>query len=223
MTTARAKALKPVSKTGYYHCSCQCIKSTYLTGTNIYTGASFHHRSDWILSRLENLSELFFFSVKAHYIDLHQYDIVLSARPTEARVASDRDIAMRWLMVCPPKKALNKQGQIDTNLRAYQKVITPLLEDADKIQVYRERLTSLSWFMRFLNEYIARKANIEDRQSGSFWASRYKSRVLESEVALQQCITLKPYTLTDESFFEDFRHALFESQSEADNPTSIAI
>ncbi|MFT6123421.1 MAG: hypothetical protein ACJASG_001955 [Oleiphilaceae bacterium] len=35
--------------------------------------------------------------------------------------------------------------------------------------VYRKRLSSLSWFMTCLNEPIVRAANKEDKYTGHFW------------------------------------------------------
>ncbi len=40
---------------------------------------------------------------------------------------------------------------------------------ADK---YRKRLMSISWFMKMLNENIARQANLEDKVTGSFYDLR---------------------------------------------------
>ena len=37
------------------------------------------------------------------------------------------------------------------------------------VNEYRERLSSISWFMRMLNEDIARRANKEDNCTGRFW------------------------------------------------------
>jgi len=37
------------------------------------------------------------------------------------------------------------------------------------IGTYQKRLRDLSWFMKCLDEYVARKANAEDNVTGRFW------------------------------------------------------
>ena len=54
--------------------------------------------------------------------------------------------------------------------------------------VYRKRLMDISWFMKLLNEYIARAANTEDKVTGHFWQSRFKSQALLDEKALLTCM-----------------------------------
>jgi hypothetical protein len=56
------------------------------------------------------------------------------------------------------------------------------------IEQYRNRWGDLGWFMKCLNEPIARKANKEDGCTGYFWESRYKSQALLSEEALLTCM-----------------------------------
>jgi hypothetical protein len=69
------------------------------------------------------------------------------------------------------------------------------LTDAAWVAKARERLHSLSWFMKCLKEPLARLANRQDKTRGFFFEGRFKSvAILDEESLLATCayIDLNP-------------------------------
>jgi hypothetical protein len=59
---------------------------------------------------------------------------------------------------------------------------------SDTVNIWRAKLRSISWFMRCLNQPIARQANLDDKCTGKFWESRFTSQALKTEEALLSCM-----------------------------------
>jgi len=92
------------------------------------------------------------------------------------------DTAARW-------SGFNKGPLLVQNYRSGDE-LKPFERAAvsDMVKVWRKRLSSISWFMRCLNQPIARQANLEDGCTGKFWESRFNSQALKSEEALLSCM-----------------------------------
>ena len=108
--------------------------------------------------------------------------LVLYVDDKKANRLNDKAIVIRWHKLCKGTVLTQKYIQGEK----LSKVELILFNQT--VKEYRERLSSLSWFMRSLNEDIARRANREDNCTGRFWEGRFKSQALLDETALVACM-----------------------------------
>ena len=181
MTRPR-KELVSVQDTPYYHVVSRCVRRSFLCGIDNSSGQNYEHRRQWIEDRIRILSSLFSIDICAYAVMSNHLHIVVKLRPDEIDSWSDKEIVNRWLCLFKGPLLIQK-WQTGENLSEAQLDCVN-----DIIKVYRKRLGSLSWFMKCLNEPIARQANQEDNCTGHFWESRFKSQALLTEEALLSCM-----------------------------------
>ncbi|GLQ73899.1 transposase [Vibrio penaeicida] len=177
MTKARAQLIS-LEATPYYHCVSRCVRRSFLCGYDSQQNRCFEHRRGWIEERLLKLAHVFCIDVCAYSIMSNHYHVVLHVNQEDAQSLSDQDICERWLSFHTPPLLIQKWLKQDALSEA------ELLKIHDIIGTWRERLSSISWFMRLLNQYIATQANKEDGCTGHFWEGRFKSQALLDESAL---------------------------------------
>jgi len=181
MTYPRSHLVDPAGG-GVYHVHSRCVRRAFLCGKDKATGRDFSHRRAWIERRILSLAEIFAVSIYGYAVMSNHYHIVLELQPERCRQWSDEDIADRWLTLCPGRQVRKDAAEI----RSIRRV--SLLADQQRLAELRSRLASLSWFMRFINEPLARYANAEDDCTGRFWEGRFKSQVLLDEAAVLACM-----------------------------------
>jgi putative transposase len=181
MTRAR-RELVSLDDTLYYHCTTRCVRRAFLCGTDHSSGNCFEHRRSWISRRIKHLAAVFTIDIAAYAVMSNHYHVVLRINPETAKGLSRDEVIERWriLFAGPPLIQRYCKGQIQS--RAELDVVDEIVAE------WRERLMDISWFMRCLNEHIARKANAEDGCKGRFWESRFTTQALLDETAVLACM-----------------------------------
>lgn len=183
MTMPRSKYVQE-GKEGVYHCFSRCVRRAFLYGYDTRTHQDFSHRKAWLVNRLRQLAGIFAVEVCAYAVMENHYHTILRTRPDIADDWTDQEVARRWLTLFPRNKGIKGAAGLPV-----EKQIRFLMNCPELIAKLRQRLSSLSWFMGRLNEYIARAANKEDGVKGRFWESRFKCQALLDEAAIASCMT----------------------------------
>lgn len=171
------KNLVSLQDTPYHHCIARCVRRAWLWGFDEYAGKDYSHRKRWIIDRLAQLCDMFAIEVCAFAVMSNHYHLVLYVDAQRTRQWTTREVIDRWgrLFGVPTLVERWKTGEA---LESERQAAEAVIED------WRARLCDISWFMRCLNEHLARRANAEDRCTGRFWEGRFKSQALLDEAAL---------------------------------------
>lgn len=168
--------------TPYYHCVTRCVRRAFLCGTDSITGQCFEHRRQWLEDRILTLAQIFAIDVAAYAVMSNHYHVVLHINKIKSLAWTDREVCERWHQLFKgtvlTQKFLRGEPMANVELEAVKY----------KLAEWRLNLCSISWFMRLVNEPIARQANTEDHCTGKFWEARFKSQALCDEKALAACM-----------------------------------
>src|SRR5690606_7805545 len=132
--------------------------------------------------RIKQLAAVFAIDVAAYAVMSNHFHVVLRVDAERAGEWSRDAVIDRWraLFAGPPlvQRLVAGDSLLDAELAAIESVV----------ETWRDRLTDISWFMRCLNEHVARLANAEDRCKGRFWEGRFRCQALLDDTALLSCM-----------------------------------
>ena len=181
MTRAR-KTLIALDATSYYHIYVRAVRRSFLCGEDKLSGRNFDHRKQWLEDELLRLSEIFTIDVSAYAIMSNHYHVILHVDKQRTANWNATEIVLRWHRLFKG----TAQSQAFANGEMLEGTERTLLDS--QITRWEQRLLDISWFMRVINEKIARMANIEDGCTGRFWEGRFRSQALLDEKALLACM-----------------------------------
>lgn len=177
MTTPRKQQIC-LEATPYYHCMSRCVRRSYLCGQDPLTGKSYEHRKGWIEERIHALAAIYCIDILAYAVMSNHYHLVVRIDKHSAEQLTDWEVVERW-------------SQLHSLPLLIEKWRLHLLEEHSEnllcqhtIEIWRQRLCDLSWFIKELNQPVSLQANREDQCQGRFWEGRYKSQALLDEKAL---------------------------------------
>jgi len=168
--------------TPYYHCICRCVRRAFLWGVDQYSGKDYSHRKQWVVDKLAELSEIFAIDVCAYAVMSNHYHVVLYVDKEQALSWSDETVIQHWSRLFSLPVLVSRYQNGECHTAAERDAVRQL------VATWRQRLHDISWYMRCLNEPLARRANEEDHCSGRFWEGRFKSQALLDEAGLLTCM-----------------------------------
>jgi hypothetical protein len=171
MATARAR-LVDVDITRWYHCVSRCVRRAFLLEEG-----SFDRRL-WIENRLNELAQIFAVAVGGFAVMNNHLHVLVRLDPDVGAGWSDEEVIRRWVRLFPPRDA---KRQLET---VSDQWVQDKLSQSEWVAERRQRLQSLSWFMKCLKEPLARMVNAEENVRGAFFEERFGSVAVLDEEAL---------------------------------------
>ena len=176
----------------HYHLISRCVRRSWLCGRDPHTGKNYDYRKTWVKDRLFHLAQYFAVGIEAYTILDNHFHMVIHYDPKESQRWDDHELVSRWTEAFPPKTRLKNPEDLEA-LKQLQR--DQLLTQPDRLREIRNTLGSVSYFMKYLKQPIAWRANQEDKCKGHFFEKRFYSGALLSEehvIAAMAYVDLNP-------------------------------
>ena len=139
MTIARSQLID-TSVARWYHCVSRCVRRAFLLGEGPYD------RKAWIENRLEELAQIFGIAVGGFSVMDNHLHVLLRLDQEVADGWSDEEVVRRRGRLFPPRDQSRQALAVTDDWVQWR------LKDSQWVATARQRLQSISWFMKSLKE-----------------------------------------------------------------------
>jgi hypothetical protein len=124
------------------------------------TGKSYEHRRQWIVDRIKQLTDSFAIDCRAYSVMSNHFHLILHVDIERAKALSEQEVIERWERLFSLPVIVQRYLANEATSQAERDTVSELLSK------WRSRLHDISWFLRCINEPIARQANKEEGCTG---------------------------------------------------------
>jgi hypothetical protein len=174
-----------LSETRVYHVVSRCVRAIHMLR------ADDDSRKELCMQYLELLSENTAVEVAGFSLMDNHLHLLLRVDVERGDGWTGGEVASRWLKLHPVRNGYFQPVEPT----AHQ--IGELVEEDGWVEATREKLCSISQFMKELKQRVAQTANRADRVTGAFWEGRYKVTAVHDEAQLlttMAYIDLNPFS-----------------------------
>ena len=135
-----------------HHVVARCVRRAWLWGFDEYASRDYSHRKEWVLERLRELAAIFAIDLCAYAIMSNHYHLVVHVDQLRAKHWSRHEVVERWTQLFSSPSLIERwrKGECEPGEREVAEAL---------IERWRHRLCDVSWYMRCLNEPLARSTH----------------------------------------------------------------
>jgi hypothetical protein len=103
---ARAEVFDP-NEVAVAHVYNRTVRRCFLMGDDAVSGKNFDHRKVWIEEYLQQFAAAFGIDLLGFALLSNHFHLILRSRPDVVATWDDREVARRWLMLCPHRRSVD--------------------------------------------------------------------------------------------------------------------
>ncbi len=120
------------------HVMNRVVRRCFLLGHDPLTGKNYDHRKVWVEDQLHLLAAHFGIDLLGFSILSNHFHLILRSRPDCVEKWDDTEVARRWLMLCPVRKAADHQAEEPNEME-----LNTIRNIPERLAMIRSRLVSI--------------------------------------------------------------------------------